>query len=232
MKLKKTLAIAICTAAVATFTSQAMANPAPKAKIAAAAVVHTVGKHFELKGVTTTAKTTLLAKEKKDVTGNGVADNIYLIGNKDAANGGLITDLNIIVQEGKTNKVINSNIKGFEGYQPTINVVGDFNGDKSEDVMISAYSGGNSGSTNAYIESFQHNAAKALLSKYVKVRGHATMYDTMKAKDVDKNGVYEIVATKTVRGSNTSVVQGDTEYVLAYQNGQFHVQSIDVKKTK
>lgn len=91
------------------------------------------------------AKTILLAKQQVDVTGNGVADNILLIGYKDAANGGLVTDINIVVIEGKTKKVINSNIKGFTGYQPKINFIGDFNGDKSKDAMITVYSGGKNG---------------------------------------------------------------------------------------
>ncbi|KTD83174.1 hypothetical protein [Paenibacillus etheri] len=192
----------------------------------------TVGKRFELKGITTTAKTILLAKQQVDVTGNGVADNVLLIGNKDAANGDLVTDINIVVLEGKTKKVINSNIKGFTGYQPKINFVGDFNGDKSKDVMITVYSGGNSGSTNAYVVSFKDSGVKVLLNEYVKVNGKRSLYNTMKASDVDKNGVYEIVATKTIRGEATSVIKGVETSVLAYKNGAFQVKSTTVKKSK
>ncbi len=192
----------------------------------------TVGKRFELKGITTTAKTILLAKQQVDVTGNGVADNVLLIGNKDAANGDLVTDINIVVLEGKTKKVINSNIKDFTGYQPKINFVGDFNGDKSKDVMITVYSGGNSGSTNAYVVSFKDSGVKVLLNEYVKVNGKRSLYNTMKASDVDKNGVYEIVATKTIRGEATSVIKGVETSVLAYKNGAFQVKSTTVKKSK
>ncbi|MEK5252529.1 hypothetical protein NST74_03535 [Paenibacillus sp. FSL F4-0125] len=193
---------------------------------------YTVGKRFELKGIPTTAKTILLAKQTMDVTGNGVADNVLLIGNKDATNGGLVTDINIVVLEGKTKKVINSNIKGFEGYQPKINFIGDFNGDKSKDVMITVYSGGNSGSTNAYVVSFKDSSVKVLLNEYVKVNGKRSLYNTMKASDVDKNGVYEIVATKTIHGGATSVVKGEETSVLAYKNGAFQVKSTTVKKSK
>ncbi|MBY3622847.1 hypothetical protein HGO21_25415 [Acinetobacter sp. CUI P1] len=192
----------------------------------------TVGKRFELKGITTTAKTILLAKQKVDVTGNGVADNVLLIGNKDAANGGLVTDINLVVLEGKTKKVINSNIKGFTGYQPKINFVGDFNGDKSKDVMITIYSGGNNGSTNAYVVSFKDSGVKVLLNEYVKVNGKRSLYNTMKASDVDKNGVYEIVAKRTIHGEATSVIKGEETAVLAYKNGAFQVKSATVKKSK
>lgn len=192
----------------------------------------TVGKRFELKGITTTAKTSLLAKQQVDVTGNGVADNVLLIGNTDAANGGLVTDINIVVLEGKTKKVINSNIKDFSGYQPKINFVGDFNGDKSKDVMITVYSGGNSGSTNAYVVSFKDSGVKVLLNEYVKVNGKRSLYNTMKASDVDKNGVYEIVATKTIRGEATSVIKGVETSVLAYKNGAFQVRSTTMKNSK
>ncbi|WP_339317581.1 hypothetical protein [Paenibacillus sp. FSL R10-2734] len=193
---------------------------------------YTVGKRFELKGITTTPKTILLAKQTMDVTGNGVADNVLLIGNKDAANGGLVTDINIVVLEGKTKKVINSNIKGFDGYQPKINFIGDFNGDKSKDVMITVYSGGNSGSTNAYVVSFKDSGVKVLLNEYVKVKGQRSLYNTLKAVDVDKNGVYEIVGTKTIHGANTSVVKGEETSVLTYKNGAFQVKSTTVKKSK
>ncbi|WP_375104772.1 hypothetical protein ACDZ28_11985 [Paenibacillus sp. RS8] len=193
---------------------------------------YTVGKRFELKGIPTTAKTILLAKQTMDVTGNGVSDNVLLIGNKDATNGGLVTDINIVVLEGKTKKVINSNIKGFEGYQPKINFIGDFNGDKSKDVMITVYSGGNSGSTNAYVVSFKDSSVKVLLNEYVKVNGKRSLYNTMRASDVDKNGVYEIVATKMIHGGATSVVKGEETSVLAYKNGAFQVKSTTVKKSK
>ncbi|MEK3662597.1 hypothetical protein NSQ29_23830 [Paenibacillus sp. FSL F4-0236] len=193
---------------------------------------YTVGKRFELKGIPTTAKTILLAKQQVDVTGNGVADNVLLIGNKDAANGDLVTDINIVVLEGKTKKVINSNIKDFSGYQPKINFVGDFNGDKSKDVMITVYSGGNSGSTNAYVVSFKDSGVKVLLNEYVKVNGKRSLYNTMKASDVDKNGVYEIVASKTIRGEATSVIKGVETSVLAYKNGAFQVRSTTMKNSK
>lgn len=193
---------------------------------------YTVGKRFELKGITTTAKTILLAKQQVDVTGNGVADNVLLIGNKDAANGGLVTDINIVVLEGKTKKVINSNIKNFSGYQPKINFVGDFNGDKSKDVMITVYSGGNNGSTNAYVVSFKDSGVKVLLNEYVKVNGKRSLYNSMKVTDVDKNGVYEIVAKRTIHGEATSVIKGEETAVLAYKNGAFQVKSTTVKKFK
>ncbi len=192
----------------------------------------TVGKRFELKQIPTTAETILLAKQQVDVSGNGVADDVFLIGNKDAANGGLVTDINIVVVEGKTKKVINSNIKGFMGYQPKISFIGDFNGDKSNDVMISVYSGGNSGSTDAYVVSFKDSGVKVLLNEYVKVNGKRSLYNTMLASDVDKNGVYEIVAKKTIHGEATSVVKGEETAVLAYKNGAFQVRSTAVKKSK
>lgn len=207
-------------------------TPTPSTTTAATTGTFTVGKRFELKTIPTTAKTILLAKQKVDVSGNGVADDVFMIGNKDAANGGLVTDINIVVIEGKTKKVINSNIKGFTGYQPKISFVGDFNGDKSKDVMITVYSGGNSGSTDAYVVSFKDSRVKVLLNEYVKVNGKRSLYNTMKASDVDKNGVYEIVATRTIHGGATSVVKGEETSVLAYKNGAFQVKSKTVKKSK
>lgn len=219
--------------AVKTESTKAVSKPATTTPATTTATSDfTVGKHFELKGITTNATTILLGKQHMDVTGNGVADTVLLIGNKDATNGGYVTDINIVVLEGKTNKVINSNIKGFDGYQPKINFIGDFNGDKSKEVMITVYSGGNSGSTNAYVVSFKDSGVKVLLNQYVTVKGQRTLYDTMKAADVDKNGVYEIVATKTLRGKNTATVTGEQTSVLTYKNGAFQVKSSTVKKSK
>lgn len=192
----------------------------------------TVGKRFELKQIPTTAKTILLAKQQMDVSGNGVVDDVFLIGNKNAADGGLVTDINIVVVEGKTKKIINSNIKGFMGYQPKISFIGDFNGDKSKDVMISVYSGGNNGSTNAYVVSFKDSGVKVLLNEYVKVKGQRSLYNTMQATDIDKNGVYEIVSKRTIHGQATSVIKGEETAVFAYKNGAFQARSTTVKKSK
>lgn len=192
---------------------------------------YTVGKRFEMNGITTTDKTILIDTKTVDVTGNGAADTVYLIGHKDPANGGLVENLNIVVIDGKTKKVVNANLKDFSGFQPKIGAIGDFNKDKSKDVMVTVFSGGNNGSTNAYIVSFKDSGVKVLLNEYVKVNGQRSLYNKLQAV-ANKQGVYELVGTKTLHGSATSVITGEETTVLSYKNGEFQVRSKTTKEIK
>ncbi|MNW09767.1 hypothetical protein D3C71_2068430 [compost metagenome] len=56
------------------------------------------------------------------------------------------------------------------------------------------------------------------------------LYNTLEAKDVDKNGVYELVGKKTIHGDATAIVKAEETTVLTYKKGNFQVRSKSTKK--
>lgn len=79
-----------------------------------------------------------------DITGDGVVDNLYLIGHKEKKSDRFSDNMSLMVRDGVTNNVKTTDLNNFSGYQGTI-FVGDFTGDKVSDVMISAPTGGSGG---------------------------------------------------------------------------------------
>jgi hypothetical protein len=79
-----------------------------------------------------------------DITGDGVVDNIYLIGYKEKKSDIFSNNMSLMVRDGATNNVKTMGLNGFSGYEGKI-FAGDFTGDKVSDVMISAPTGGSGG---------------------------------------------------------------------------------------
>lgn len=79
-----------------------------------------------------------------DITGDGVVDNLYLIGHKEKKSDRFADKMSLMVRDGATNNVKTMDLNKFSGYEGTI-FVGDFTGDKVSDVMISAPTGGSGG---------------------------------------------------------------------------------------
>lgn len=82
--------------------------------------------------------------KEADVTGDKVIDKIYLVGVKEKKKDIFASDLNIIVKNGKTKKFVKTNSKEFGGYEGHL-FIGDFTGDKVNDIMATADTGGSGG---------------------------------------------------------------------------------------
>jgi hypothetical protein len=79
-----------------------------------------------------------------DITGDGVIDNLYLIGHKGNQSDRFADNMSLVVRNGATNDSKTIDLNGFSGYQGKI-FTGDFTGDKVDDIMISAPTGGSGG---------------------------------------------------------------------------------------
>ena len=82
--------------------------------------------------------------KESDVTGDSIKDKVYLVGTKEKKEDIYASNLNIIVQNGKTNKFIKTNNSDFGGYEGHL-FIGDFTGDKVNDILATADTGGSGG---------------------------------------------------------------------------------------
>lgn len=92
-----------------------------------------------------------------DVNGDFIEDNIFLLGQKTFGdNSPYVGNITLVIQDGKTNKFHTIMPKQNSGYNPTL-FLGDFTGDKKNDILISIDSGGSGGLAYYYIYSFIDN---------------------------------------------------------------------------
>jgi hypothetical protein len=95
-----------------------------------------------------------------DVNGDGVPDNIYLTGLKNA-DSPFIQNITLFEQEGKTGRLIRVELSENAGYNPRVNLF-EFTGDHVLDVMVSIDSGGSGGIMYHYIYSFINNTPRQI----------------------------------------------------------------------
>lgn len=99
----------------------------------------------------------ILDFKQGDVNGDGISDNVYLVGERPyGTESPFVDNITLIIQDGKTNAFTRIPIKENAGYNPTI-FLGDFTGDSVSDILISIDSGGSGGYAFYYIYSFIDN---------------------------------------------------------------------------
>lgn len=97
-----------------------------------------------------------------DVNGDGVLDNIYLVGTKPSGmDSPMVGDITLVIQDGVTHRYTSIPLKINAGYNPTI-FLGDFTGDRVNDILISIDSGGSGAIGYYYIYSFLNNVPRKL----------------------------------------------------------------------
>ena len=101
---------------------------------------------------------TILALKKGDVNGDGINDIVYLIGNKNVDNSPFITNISILIKDGKTNEVYEIVLKENVGYNPTLYLY-NFTNQNMDDIFVAIDSGGSGGFGYFYIYSFKDNQA-------------------------------------------------------------------------
>ncbi len=105
-------------------------------------------------------KSDVLDFKRGDVNGDGVMDYVYLIGDQPYEGNSAFRDkIKLVIVDGKTKKKTVVPLKENAGYNPTL-FLGDFSGDKVEDILISIDSGGSGGYAFYYIYSFLNNRVK------------------------------------------------------------------------
>lgn len=105
---------------------------------------------------------TIIATRVGDVTGDGVADTVWLTGTT-TADSPLVSDITLMVQNGVTGRITQVALQDNMGYAPTIFLC-DFTGDGAMDVKVSIPSGGSGGFVYTYIYSFANNQPRLLFS--------------------------------------------------------------------
>ncbi|MFW5434821.1 hypothetical protein [Paenibacillus apiarius] len=96
----------------------------------------------------------IFAMENGDVNRDGVADRVFLTGNKPFGEGSPFIDhIALFVQEGHTKNVTKLPLAETAGYNPTI-FLGDFTGDKTDDICIVIDAGGSGGIIYANLFSY------------------------------------------------------------------------------
>ncbi|WP_330671419.1 hypothetical protein [Anaeromicrobium sp.] len=104
----------------------------------------------------------ILDFKEGDVNGNGFIDCVYLIGDKPYGDESPFRDnIRLKIVDGKTNLITIIKLKENAGYNPTL-FLGDFSGDKVDDILISIDSGGSGGYAFYYIYSFLRNKPKII----------------------------------------------------------------------
>lgn len=95
-----------------------------------------------------------------DVTGDRVEDNVYLTGIM-TPDSPFIQNITLVVQDGRSGEITSVPIRENAGYYPTL-FLGDFTGNRVDDIFISITSGGSGGMMYHYIYSFMDNKAHLL----------------------------------------------------------------------
>ncbi|WP_203363774.1 hypothetical protein [Bacillus sp. REN10] len=106
----------------------------------------------------------VLDVKQGDITGDGNADTIYLIGTKQEGSAH-VQNITLVVRY-YNQSVETIPLKEGSGYKPTI-FLGDMTGEQINDVLIVIDSGGSGGTVYAYIYSFQQGNMKLLFDSDV-----------------------------------------------------------------
>lgn len=109
-------------------------------------------------------KTSLYVLDFKtgDVTGDNITDYIYLLGDKRfGAESPFRGNITLRIIDGKTGNVFAARPKQNSGYNPTL-FLGDFTGDKTDDILLSIDSGGSGALGYYYIYSFLNDVPQMI----------------------------------------------------------------------
>lgn len=119
--------------------------------------------------------TYVLDYKPSDINGDSVKDKVILVGTKEKNDGKLdayASDLSVIVQDGKTKKYVkydwvykgtDGKLYGEIGREPNL-IIGDYTGNKVDDIIVTAPQGGNGGDVDHLILTWEGNKLKAVFT--------------------------------------------------------------------
>ncbi|MFB9324720.1 VCBS repeat-containing protein [Paenibacillus aurantiacus] len=138
-----------------------------------------------------------------DVTGDGIADHVYLTGIR-TEDSPFIQEITLVVRDGGTGQVTSVPLKDNAGYNPRL-FLGDFTGNKIDDILISIDSGGSGGMMYHYIYSFVHNSPLVIFdfNVYNEVFKYEVTYkDDYKVEVVSKANNMKYIIDLSYKGAD------------------------------
>ena len=106
-------------------------------------------------------KQDIVAYARGDVNGDTVPDNIYLTGIR-TPDSQFIKNITLVVQDGISKMITNIPLNENAGYDPSL-FLGDFTGNRIDDILVSIYSGGSGAIMYHYGYSFVNNVKRLLV---------------------------------------------------------------------
>ncbi|TCO79385.1 VCBS repeat-containing protein [Marinisporobacter balticus] len=140
-----------------------------------------------------------------DVNGDGIIDYVYLIGDKPYGEESPFRDhIRLKIIDGKTQQEMIIPLKENAGYGPAL-FLGDFSGDKVDDILINIFSGGSGGYTFYYIYSFLNNQPNMIFDfeKFNAAYVYEVNYkDNYKVEVISKNTNTKYILDITYKGED------------------------------
>lgn len=106
----------------------------------------------------------VLALKRGDVTGDGRTDRVYLVGRQSDSNSAFITDITLVIKDGRNGRVTRVTLSENAGFEPSLFLC-DFTGDGVKDIKVTIQSGGSGAFTFTYIYSFARSHLRLLFSQ-------------------------------------------------------------------
>lgn len=103
--------------------------------------------------------------KKGNVIGDNSIDTIYITAEK-TPDSPFWVNIMIVVQDGRTNQYTQIPLKQNQGYNPTL-FLGDFTGDRVEDIMVVMDTGGSGGMLHAYVFAYRGSQFRPLFDSDV-----------------------------------------------------------------
>ncbi|MBE9917033.1 hypothetical protein G8C92_23720 [Paenibacillus donghaensis] len=137
-----------------------------------------IGQKFRIPELKLKENTYVLDYKPTDINGDSVKDQVILVGTKEKMDGKLdafASNLSVIVQDGKTKKYVkydwiskgtDGKLYGEIGREPNL-IIGDYTGNKVDDIIVTAPQGGNGGHVDHLILTWEGNTLKNVLAKDV-----------------------------------------------------------------
>jgi hypothetical protein len=102
-----------------------------------------------------TGEPSIISFQQGDVTGDGIADQVYLTGIRTQGSP-FIQDITLMILDGSNGRVARVPLRDNAGYNPRL-FLGDFTANRIDDILISIDTGGSGGIMIHYMYSFANN---------------------------------------------------------------------------